>query len=99
MAPSSFLAGAGGSGRCQYGSSCRRSGAKVSVKLTTHVLRHSYATHLLAGGADVRHVQRLLGHKDLTTTALYTKVDTTELRRMINRHPREKNLARCSRRV
>jgi site-specific recombinase XerD len=47
----------------------------------------------VACGADVRHVQRLLGHKDLTTTALYTKVDTTQLARMIRRHPREKALA------
>ena len=69
----------------------RRSGTKVGVKLATHVLRHSYATHLLAGGADVRHVQRLLGHKDLTTTALYTRVNVSDLREVIDRrHPRER---------
>jgi len=66
-------------------------GRKVGVKVTTHVLRHSYATHLLQGGADVRHVQRLLGHKDLATTALYTKVDTRALAEVLRRcHPRER---------
>ena len=53
--------------------------------------RHSYATHLLKGGADIRHVQKLLGHKDLTTTTIYTKVDTSGLAAMLRRsHPREK---------
>ena len=69
----------------------KRCGAKVGVKLSTHVLRHSYATHLLKGGADVRHVQKLLGHKDISTTTLYTKVDTTSLGGMLRRcHPRER---------
>jgi integrase/recombinase XerD len=69
----------------------RKYGARAGVKLTTHVLRHSCATHLLAGGADVRHVQKLLGHKDLSTTALYTKVDTSALAKVVQRcHPRER---------
>jgi site-specific recombinase XerD len=69
----------------------RRYGRKVGVKVSTHVLRHSCATHLVAGGADVRHVQKLLGHKRLATTALYTKVDTSALLDMLRRrHPREK---------
>ncbi len=69
----------------------RRYGLSVGVKLSTHVLRHSYATHLLQGGADVRHVQKLLGHKDVSTTALYTKVDTSALAKVLQRcHPRER---------
>ena len=69
----------------------RRAGARVSLKVSTHVLRHSYATHLFKGGADVRHVQKLLGHKDLTTTTLYTKVAPSSLRAMVRRcHPRER---------
>jgi len=69
----------------------RRYGLSVGVKLSTHVLRHSYATHLLQGGADVRHVQELLGHKDVSTTALYTKVDTSTLAKVLRRcHPRER---------
>jgi site-specific recombinase XerD len=57
------------------------------------VLRHSYATHLLQGGANVRQIQRLLGHKNLTTTALYTKVDTRGLAEVIRRcHPRERGV-------
>lgn len=69
----------------------KRYGAKVGLKISTHVLRHSYATHLLKGGADVRHVQKLLGHKDIATTTLYTKVDTSGLRNMVRRcHPRER---------
>jgi integrase/recombinase XerD len=69
----------------------KRCGLKAGVALSTHVLRHSCATHLLQGGADVRHVQKLLGHKDLSTTAIYTKVDTTGLRAVLRRcHPRER---------
>ena len=69
----------------------KRAGAKMGLKVTTHVLRHSYATHLLKGGADVRHVQKLLGHKNINTTTIYTKVDTSGLRNMIRRrHPRER---------
>ena len=67
----------------------KRAGEKAGLEVTTHVLRHSYATHLLKGGADVRHVQKLLGHKDISTTALYTKVDATSLGRVLRRcHPR-----------
>jgi site-specific recombinase XerD len=57
------------------------------------VLRHSCATHLLGGGADIREIQKLLGHKDLTTTAVYTRVDVRALAVMIRRcHPRERGL-------
>ena len=70
----------------------KRCGRKAGVPLTTtHVLRHSCATHLLQGGADVRQVQKLLGHKDLATTAVYTRVDTGGLQGMLRRcHPRER---------
>lgn len=69
----------------------KQAGEKIGLTVTTHVLRHSYATHLLKGGADVRHVQKLLGHKDISTTALYTKVDATSLGRVLRRcHPRRR---------
>lgn len=57
----------------------------------SHALRHTCATHLLRGGADIRHVQELLGHKRLQTTAVYTRVGIEDLRQVIARsHPREK---------
>jgi integrase/recombinase XerD len=69
----------------------RAYGAAAGVKASCHVLRHSYATHLLRGGADVREVQLLLGHKGLATTALYTRVDMRELAQVLRRaHPRER---------
>jgi site-specific recombinase XerD len=56
-----------------------------------HALRHACATHLLRGGADLRHVQQLLGHKQIHTTHLYTTVDLSDLKKTLKKsHPRER---------
>jgi site-specific recombinase XerD len=81
-------------GQGQLSDHLRALGRKVHLKLSPHRLRHSCATHLLKGRADIRHIQRLLGHESLVTTERYTKVEMADLRQVIDRcHPREKRQA------
>jgi integrase/recombinase XerD len=63
--------------------------AGIEKHVTCHTFRHSTATHLLKGGADIRHIQKLLGHSSLSSTERYTRVEISDLKEVIRRaHPR-----------
>ena len=65
--------------------------AGVTKPVDLHTIRHTCATHLLAGGADIRYIQEMLGHSSLKSTQVYTRVEMSDLRKMLETcHPREK---------
>ncbi|CAA0201746.1 site-specific tyrosine recombinase XerD [Tenacibaculum maritimum] len=66
--------------------------AQISKKIGPHTLRHSFATHLLQGGADLRAIQQLLGHESITTTEIYVHLDTSYLKEVIDLHHPRSNI-------
>jgi len=62
----------------------------MTKKISPHTLRHSFATHLLKGGADLRIIQQMLGHQSITTTEVYVHLDKSYLQKIVETfHPRK----------
>ena len=65
----------------------------IHKNISPHSLRHSFATHMLEGGANIRAIQQLLGHESISTTEIYVHIDCSYLRReVVNCHPRSKQM-------
>lgn len=92
--PALFLSSRSGAMKARTLADALKSYAKkagVTKPVDLHTIRHTCATHLLAGGADIRYIQELLGHSSLKSTQVYTRVEMSDLRKMLETcHPREK---------
>lgn len=89
--PFLFPSGKGHLSRVRLYQARPRAGGEAGIppeRISPHVLRHAFATHLLEGGADLRALQSMLGHADIATTEIYTHVDSRRLVELVNeRHP------------